>query len=87
MGAWHGALPVSATSLLPLIAAHWQVLFECWLGRYPFLQPGQEPSDLDEEDVPPPPHTKKTMAQHPSATTGRSWSASTTKTSAACATS
>ena len=28
-----------------------QVLFECWMGRYPFLQPGQELRDLDEEDV------------------------------------
>jgi len=27
------------------------VLFECWMGRYPFLQPGQELRDLDEEDV------------------------------------
>jgi serine/threonine protein kinase len=28
-----------------------QVLFECWIGRYPFLQPGQQPCDLDEDEV------------------------------------
>jgi hypothetical protein len=30
-----------------------QLLFECWIGRYPFLQPGQHLRDLDEEEVSP----------------------------------
>jgi serine/threonine protein kinase len=28
-----------------------QLVFECWIGRYPFLQPGQDLRDLDEEEV------------------------------------
>lgn len=47
-----GMVPLSL-SLLPIsfTNACVQVLFECWMGRYPFLQPGQELRDLDEEDV------------------------------------
>ena len=36
---------------MPALTFLLQLVFECWIGRYPFLQPGQELRDLDEEEV------------------------------------
>ena len=36
---------------MPALTFLLQLVFECWIGRYPFLQPGQDLRDLDEEEV------------------------------------